>query len=301
MIKKVQLKSVLFRWIPIVLLLVVAYGVVTNSGIIRGLLAYYDIYAPQTTPQTLAKQIRPYDEWFWPDTASEEEKLPAILFVPGCAGDHPFHRTWAEFFNKAGYAVLLIDSFTPRGFTKPEDFRPVCSGEVLWGFERAGDILVSLDVLREHSRIDPERLTLMGWSHGGWAVMDAVALAANDRRPPLLSALPKSKLSGVKSVVALYPYCGLGTYIRTLGWADGIDGLIISADRDQIVNPQECKESVQLAAQKHPRLKAKHVDAGHRFDDGIEFASTRYEYKEEITQQIRSEVLGLIEASHRTP
>jgi dienelactone hydrolase len=105
------------------------------------------------------------------------------MLLPGCVGTQPFEREWARDFARAGYVALIVDSFTPRGVTSREALDGVCEGDYVWGFERAGDLLVSLDRLRTHAAVAADRLALAGWSHGAWAVMDAVALGASGARP----------------------------------------------------------------------------------------------------------------------
>ena len=51
------------------------------------------------------------------------------------------------------------------------------------GSERAGDVLVSIDDARRMPFVDPERLVLIGSSHGGWAIMELLAFEAAERLP----------------------------------------------------------------------------------------------------------------------
>ena len=55
---------------------------------------------------------------------------------------------------------------------------------------------------------------LIGASHGGWAIMDLLALDPPRRLPFNLAALPADApadpLAGVAGTILLYPYCGRG-------------------------------------------------------------------------------------------
>ena len=50
-------------------------------------------------------------------------------------------------------------------------------------------MLVSIDDARRMPFVDPERLVLIGSSHGGWAIMELLAFEAAGRLPFNLAAL----------------------------------------------------------------------------------------------------------------
>ncbi len=101
-----------------------------------------------------------------------------------------------------GYAVLFVDSFESRGI------REVCtikSGErTITASKRRLDALGALAYLASRPDIARERIALIGWSHGGAAVLQAVnagdpAVAAFRNRP---DAPPF-----FRAAVAFYPGC----------------------------------------------------------------------------------------------
>ncbi len=100
----------------------------------------------------------------------------------------------------------------PCGYDHAQRWRLICSGQLLTGSERAGDVAVALDAVRAMAFVDPDRLALIGASHGGWAVLDLLALHAAGEAPPIREAWPESLarrgLAGVNAAVLFYPYCG---------------------------------------------------------------------------------------------
>lgn len=118
--------------------------------------------------------------------------FPAVILMNGCGGVSQNMRAWARRLRTWGYAALILDSFAPRGIDN------VCNyGNRFPPRLRAADAFVAAAYLRKRAEIDPARIGLIGFSHGG-----STALAASvKRRIAALGAEP------FKAVVAYYPYC----------------------------------------------------------------------------------------------
>jgi len=118
--------------------------------------------------------------------------FPAVILLHGCGGVTQNMNVWAQRLQSWGYAALILDSFGQRGIDN------VCSnGRAFPGTERARDAFAAAAYLRTRSDIDPTRIGLIGFSHGG-----STALAASvERRVSALGAEP------FKAVVAYYPFC----------------------------------------------------------------------------------------------
>jgi len=115
--------------------------------------------------------------WFTqPDVPQGRGRVPGIVLMHGCGGPKaPSHR-WAAQLAAWGYAALVLDSFGPRGILQ------VCSDSPrLLPTQRTGDAYGALQFLQGQRGVDPDRIGLMGWSHGGssalWAVEGAWSLA----------------------------------------------------------------------------------------------------------------------------
>ena len=170
---------------------------------------------------------------------------------------------------------------------------------MLMGVERAGDVLVSLETLRERPNVNSESLHLIGWSHGGWAVMDAATLAAANKRPPLLTELPADALSGVRNAVAFYPYCDFGSFTSELGWPSGIDGLVILAEKDQTIDPEPCYETIaQQAALSRPLYKQSYA-VEHWLDNPLGKDIVPHEYNDTVSNQVRSLILSRVRGTEQ--
>jgi dienelactone hydrolase len=116
----------------------------------------------------------------------------AVVVLHGCDGIEPHYRQWAQRLADWGYAALLIDSFGPRGFQE------VCNRGLLVPPEaQARDAFDGAAYLRAAPQVHAQRVGVIGFSHGGWAVLKAV-LAGLVRRPnePAFAA-----------AVAFYPGC----------------------------------------------------------------------------------------------
>ena len=81
-------------------------------------------------------------------------------------------RTWMNRFVAAGYAVLLVDSFNPRGFRTicTTRDRPITAEE-----DRPYDAYAALAWLRRQPFVKADRVGMMGWSHGAMTALAAIS------------------------------------------------------------------------------------------------------------------------------
>jgi dienelactone hydrolase len=137
----------------------------------------------------------------------------AVVALHGCGGLYSNarghagqlterHQRMAELLVAEGYAVLLPDSFGPRGA------RSICRmkrGErTITVSARHRDALGALAWLRKRGGIDPARIALLGWSNGGSTTL----LAMNARDPDVerfRGTEPPSPFFA--AAVAFYPGC----------------------------------------------------------------------------------------------
>lgn len=118
--------------------------------------------------------------------------FPAVVFMPPCTGRLPIklERAEGERYNALGYALLAVDSFSPRGF---EDG---CSG-VGSSVDLVMDAYGALLYLAELPLIDPERIAIVGYSRGGDVALSAVGFDGVER---LFDRQ-------FRAAVAYYPFC----------------------------------------------------------------------------------------------
>lgn len=143
--------------------------------------------------------------------------FPAVVVLHGCSGIVEREHEWAKRFVDWGYGALIVDSFTPRAVQE------VCSsGSRVTTAERAMDAAKAAAFLRGQPRIRPDRLGVIGFSHGGATVLEAVQ--GGDPAPAFQAA------------VAFYPKCTL-----SLNHVD-IPLLILIGEKDDWTPAKMCQE-----------------------------------------------------------
>jgi len=224
------------RWpIFVLILTVIAIGVFWKGEPL--MLAWMAANTDQTSLDERIALIEDGIEIRLPE--SGEAPYPVVLQFHGCAGIRaPFQEQWADVANQAGYAAMIIDSNTPRGFSREEALEIVCGGKALIGQERAGDVAAAIKIAQEDPRLDTSQLVLAAWSHGAWSVMDYLTMDGEKLRP----AGMKDSLSSptIDGAVLFYPYCGPGARSRFRDWTQSPKTLAFIAGADEMVPSQAC-------------------------------------------------------------
>lgn len=222
-------------WIGLVASLVLAF-VAVNS--FRGRLGWT---AVALTPAELGAQIAPGFIWVTPEG---DGPFPAALLLSGCDGPQTNLNRLADELAEAGWMSLIIDSHGQRGLDDAQLWRLVCAGQILNGAERASDIAVALSILQERADVQTNRIALIGMSHGGWAVLDFLALAEAGKVPPLLTEWPSNlgarPDAGVRGVVLFYPYCGAASVGSVEELPADLSYMFLLVEHDTITNERHC-------------------------------------------------------------
>lgn len=247
------------------------------------------------TPADLSAKLAPFYRVAMPDGTGP---FPMALLFSGCDGPKDSMDRWSAALVAHGWATLIVDSHAPRGLTEHEAWRLVCAGQVLMGSERAGDVLVALADARKMPSVDPGRLVLIGASHGGWAIMDTLALDPPAALPTNLTAAPGpgDPLAGLAGAVLLYPYCGEASRANPDGWTRPVPTLFVLAADDSIVDPHACGLIAdRLAARGDPveTLTLRGVD--HGFDQAEKAALSTLEFDPAATRAAISAVLAFLD------
>lgn len=110
------------------------------------------------------------------------------------------HQATAEMLMADGYNVVFPDSLTPRGESSLCE-QPIGSRKITQR-ERRADALAALAWVAEQPWADAQRIAVLGWSHGGSAV-----LAATDANHPLVKKQHLINSLRFKTAIAFYPGC----------------------------------------------------------------------------------------------
>ena len=235
------------RWIVVSAVLAVA--LIAAGGLAGNSLGRYLGWGPvKRDPQELAVSLREHYRVMKPDG---DGPFPTGLLFSGCDGPKDNMLRWAQMLNRNGWAAVIVDSHAPRNLQDHELWRLVCAGQMLFGSERAGDVLVALGDARMLPFVDPGRIVLIGASHGGWAIMDLLAMESVSALPAGLSSHPQgispgAPLQGVIGQILVYPYCGIANQARVDGWSHPAPTLFLLAAEDSITPSRYCLDIVKL-------------------------------------------------------
>ena len=93
-------------------------------------------------------------------------RIPAVVLIHGSGGVGANVDRWAQALNAMGIAALILDTFTGRGISQT-----ITDQSQLSSFSMIVDAYKGLELLSRHSRIDPTRIAVMGFSKGGFAAL----------------------------------------------------------------------------------------------------------------------------------
>jgi dienelactone hydrolase len=206
--------------------------------------------------------------------------FPVVLMFHGCGGPRPMFATWARALNEAGIATINVDSYTHRGISRIGALTTVCTGARLRGRERAGDVFATYAWARAQPWANPRRITAAGWSHGGWTVLDALALRSGDemRRATGLSDLPEEPLADLAGAFFVYPYTGPPSLAGRRPWRIAPRSAAIIGGRDLIAGSDAPTRALQRQIERGAQIEISRFDtATHAFDDdGAWHPAVRY-------------------------
>lgn len=200
---------------------------------------------------------------------------PAVVMMHGCAGVFSYsdptlgisklYREWGDRLVSAGYAALLVDSFTPR----KADQNQCGNGNtgVSEENDRPYDAYAGLKYLASRSYISANRIGLLGWSHGGSATIMSMDITKF------------STSYNFKAAVAFYPGCGLygalGGVTKST-WKPYAPFVILMGSADTVVSVSYCQTRVSKAQ----TLGASNLGitiypkAQHKFDQAVKVTAS---------------------------
>ena len=193
---------------------------------------------------------------------------PAVLLFHGCGGVRGHMQDFADTAAEAGVRAFVVDSFTPRGWGYAYGVAFVCTGARFWGRERAGDVLAALWGVTRRPDVDPTRLCLAGWSHGGWTIMDLMTMPLASPGEAALQDATAAPLAGVRSLFLAYPYGGFGTLSRRRPWLRAPEVLGVIPAWDHITRGTDVDRIYATVRQAGGELELWEMPEGsHSFDE----------------------------------
>lgn len=161
------------------------------------------------------------------------------------------HQRMADMLLAQGYAVVFPDSLTPRGVIE------LCTQKIgtraIDQSARRSDALATLNWIAAQTWGQPSKMVLLGWSHGGSAV-----LAATDGQHPQVA------LQTAKSAIAIafYPGCSAARKAR---YQPNTLLVMFLGEEDDWTPPRPCIEwARQVGAEVHV-----YPDSYHDFDSPV--------------------------------
>ncbi|MND87553.1 Dienelactone hydrolase family protein [compost metagenome] len=196
----------------------------------------------------------------------DDRPRPAVLLFHGCGGLRDHLPRYAEAAKAAGWRAFIVDSYGPRGWNRAFTLTTVCTGLVLRGYERAGDLLAAIHGISQRPDVDPTMLSLAGWSHGGWSIME---MMSEDPLPGRLGVANPGDcdLSGVKAVWLAYPYIGAWAFNRMKPWRHCPRVLAMTAKRDHLTTVSNAERVNAMIRDCGSEVESWIADGTHAFDE----------------------------------
>jgi dienelactone hydrolase len=184
--------------------------------------------------------------------------FPAVVALHDCGGlihrpmtQSQLYDEWAKILVAQGFAVLFPDSLGSRGLGSQcrEQNRTVHASK-----ERVADANAARLWLQAQSYIRPERVSLLGWSNGGVAVLWTI-------RP---TTAPHDGGADFRSAIAFYPRC---VRLRETAWSARVPTLILIGSADDWTPATSCQQMVAGARDRSARVQiVVYPGAHHEFD-----------------------------------
>jgi dienelactone hydrolase len=199
------------------------------------------------------------------DSKSETKRpelRPAAILLHGCGGIgakgelNPRHTMWKDWLVERGFIVVYPESFSSRGYAQ------VCTQKFadrsIKQSDRVDDVLATKKWLLERKDVDPNKLVLWGWSHGGGTVLATITKRVGE------ALHPDTKFA---HAISFYPGCTNYMLSARVPKISSPLTLLIG-ESDDWTPAEPCKAWVKtLHAYKQPATITSFENAFHDFDN----------------------------------
>jgi dienelactone hydrolase len=192
--------------------------------------------------------------------------FPAVIAMHGCGGLGTGgqgmggklgarHADWAERLKAEGLMVLFPDSFGSRGLGSQ---CLVADRTVRPSRERVSDAYAARAFLLARDDVRADRISLLGWSNGGSAVLWSIA---SERKP-------KDDRPDFHAAVAFYPGCRLlAQAADRRDWEARLPVLVLIGEADTWTPAAPCRQLVKASTEAgRPAAIISYPGAPHDFD-----------------------------------
>jgi dienelactone hydrolase len=188
-----------------------------------------------------------------------DAKVPAVVIGHTVGGVKPvLYSRWAKSLNDAGYAVLVVDSFGPRGMDQMWTKSPVQAKGA--GSFLVADAFRSLALLATHPRIDGNRIAFVGFSMGG--ITANYVIQERFRR----GILGDSPLRFAASV-SHYPACHYNFIEKN---PSPVPLFLFLGEKDDWTPARTCQDYGDLLVSSGYKVSTKvYAGAGHGYDEDL--------------------------------
>lgn len=240
--------------------------------------------------------LKPFITIYGPD---DDRVRPAVVLFHGCGGMRPHVHTYAQAAALTGVRAYVVDSFAARGWDRLFATSMICTGVVMQGYERSGDVLSIMWGLRESRIVDMDNVLLAGFSHGGWSIMDLMTEPLTEAGEAKLTD-PDPSLANVRGLFLVYPYINFPARSNGNAWLRHPKVFAVLAEKDHLTPVKHSRkifDKVQAAGSEVSLLS---LNASHAFDEE-DNKSGVMRYSADAMRQSMAAMLTFMEATLDLP
>ena len=219
-------------------------------------------------------RLEPFVTVVGPD---DDRPRPAVLLFHGCGGLRGHLPKYAEAAKAAGWRAFIVDSYAPRGWSRTFAMATVCTGVLLRGYERAGDVLAAIAAMSRRRDVDATCLAVAGWSHGGWSIMEAMSEDLSRPGAVGLADATSVDLTSVKAAFLAYPYVGFAAVNRMRPWRHCPKVLAVVARTDHLTTVRNAERVHDMVRNCGAEVETWVADGTHSFDEPMTAPPMRYD------------------------
>lgn len=221
------------------------------------------------TLETISFQSKDYTVEGLLRIPSSEKKVPAVVLLPGATVPKKGTQGLAQILSGMGYASLGIEQRNRGGVNPQYDFGLFKDGKEPVEHKMVFDALRAVDVLKQDTRIDANRIAVIGESNGGRFAIIAAAIDPDIKSVIGISTSGydmEAQLAGVRDETALRFYRSIDpdTYLNSLPPRK----LVMMHSVNDSIIPLELAENTFRKA-KEPKMFYKIVTGNHGFSEGM--------------------------------